>query len=101
MKYSTFCILCDHLKPFIQRSVTRFRHPIKVKRAVAMVVNKLAYGDTSRRIINVVYCVGASTIYKYTLTITKPLQTKTNYSLDLFKSLQVRDYRMSFRVSLN
>ena len=75
MKYSTFCTLCDHLRPFIQRSVTSFRHPIEVERAVAMVVNKLAYGDTSRRIANL-YCVGASTVYKYTLAITEALANK-------------------------
>ena len=75
MKYSTFCTLCDHLRPFIQRLVTCFIHPIEVERAVAMVVNKLAYGDTSRRIANL-YCIGASTVYEYTLAITKALANK-------------------------
>ena len=93
MKFSTFCTLCDHLRPFIQRSMTRFRHPIEVERTVAMVVNKLVYGDTSCRIANL-YCVGASIVYKYILAITEVLANKDKFFLELCKSLQVRDYIM-------
>ena len=42
---------------------------------MAIVVKKLAYEDTSRRIANS-YSVGASTVYEYTLAITKALANK-------------------------
>ena len=76
MKYPTFLKLCDLLRPYIQKLVTRFRQPVEVERAVAMVLHKLACGDTSRRIANQ-YCVRASTVYQYTLLITEALSNKT------------------------
>ena len=99
MKYSTFCTLCDHLRPFIQRSVPRFKHPIDVERAMAMVVNKLVYGDTSHQIASL-YCVGASIVYEYTLAIIEDLANKDKLFSKFIQVLHVRGYKMSFRVSL-
>ena len=58
--------------PYVEHRTTNYRATIEVHRAIAMVLNKLAFGYSIRHIANN-YCVGQSTVWKYIFNVTEVL----------------------------
>ena len=61
MTWASFNILCDLLRPYVQKQVTKFRAPIEVERALAMTLKMLAFGYSNAHIANL-YGTGSSTV---------------------------------------
>ena len=75
MGYNTFLLLCNILRPYIVRVDTNYRKAIRVDKAMAMVLYKLAFGH-SDRIIGHNFAQGRSTIQRYNLIICRVLVNK-------------------------
>ena len=79
MTHRTFDILCDELRPYIQRQHTRLREPISVEARVAMTIWRLAT-NSEYRTIAALFGVGRSTVAEVVLdtceTITRQLMGK-------------------------
>jgi hypothetical protein len=72
MTYTSFLNLVEFLRPYVEHETTNYRAAIEVDRAIAMVLNKLAFGFSNRHVANN-YCVGQSTVWKYTFIVTEAL----------------------------
>lgn len=75
MSWASFNILCDLLRPYVQKQFTHYRDPIEVERVVAIVLKRLAFGYSNTHIANL-YGTGSSTVWKYTKLITDALSSK-------------------------
>ena len=72
MTYTFFLNLVEFFRPYLKHETTNYRATIEVDRAIAMVLNKLAFGFSNRHVANN-YCVGQSTVWKYIFIITEAL----------------------------
>ena len=61
MTYTSFLSLVGLLRPYVEHETTNYRVVIEVDRAIAMALNKLAFGFSNRHVANI-YCVGQSTV---------------------------------------
>lgn len=66
MTRPTFEIVCNELKPYIERQVTKFRHPVSVEARVAITIWRLAT-NVEYRTIAALFGLGRSTICKIVL----------------------------------
>eukprot|EP00249_Psilotum_nudum_P008794 c21511_g1_i1 orf=771-2153(-) len=76
MGFASLTYLVEELRLFIESNKTDFvREPVDIKRAVAMVVHRLAHGESPKKIGDL-YNLGASTVIKYTKIITGALASR-------------------------
>lgn len=75
MSWASFNILCDLLRPYVQKQATKYRKPIEIERAVAITLKRLAFGYSNAHIANL-YGTGSSTVWEYTYLITDALSSK-------------------------
>jgi len=75
MTWASFSILCDLLRPYVQKQVTKFRAPIEVDRALAMILKRLVFGYSNAHIANL-YSTDSIIVWEYTLLITEVLSNK-------------------------
>ena len=61
MTKNTFDILCDDLRPYISREITRFRQPVGVEQRVAMTLWRLAT-NIEYRTLSALLGLGHSTV---------------------------------------
>ena len=66
MTRNTFEIVCNELKPYIEREVTRFRHPVPVKARVAITIWRLGT-NIEYRTIAALFGLGRSTVCEIVL----------------------------------
>ena len=66
MTYTSFLNLVEFLRPYVEHETTNYRA------AIAMVLNKLAFEFSNRHVTNN-YCVGQSTVWKYTFIVREAL----------------------------
>ena len=85
MEYNTFLLLCNILKPYIVRIDTNYRKAVRVDKAMAMILYKLAFGH-SDRIIGQKFAQGRFTIQRYNLIICIVLADK---NLLFFKYISI------------
>ena len=79
------------MSPYVEHETTNYRATIEVGRAIAMALNKLAFGFSNRHIANN-YCVGQSTVWKYTFIVTKILANPRKLFLISLVFLKVKDW---------
>jgi hypothetical protein len=65
MPYTTYLELVEELRPWMERQNTRFRAAIPIKKAVAMVLYRLAKGHAPRDVADR-FGVGTTTVHEYT-----------------------------------
>ena len=75
MSWTSLNILCDLLRPYVQKQVSRYRDPIEVKQIVAIMLKMLAFGYSNSHIENL-FGTRSSTVWEYTKLITKALSSK-------------------------
>ncbi|KAH9292378.1 hypothetical protein KI387_042440 [Taxus chinensis] len=81
MGFASLAYLAEEIRPYIENPNTDFvREPVDVKKAVAMVIHRLAHGESPRKIGDL-YNLGASTVIKYTKIITGVLANMNNVLL--------------------
>ena len=66
------------MRPYVEHETTNYRAAIEVDSAIAMVLNKLAFGYSNRHIANN-NCVGQNTVWKYTFIVTEVLADPKKY----------------------
>ena len=75
MTYRTYEKLCSILKPYIKHRDTNYREALLVHKVVALVLRKLAFGQSNRTIGNK-FGVGREIVLKYTRLVSKALVDK-------------------------
>ena len=70
MNRDTFAILCNELRPFLQRQTTCLREPISVEKRVAVTLWKLATNVEYRTLSNL-FGIGKSTVSSIVVETTK------------------------------
>ncbi|GLJ14703.1 hypothetical protein SUGI_0238360 [Cryptomeria japonica] len=96
MGFASLTYLTEEIRPYIENPNTDFvREPVDVKKAVAMVIHRLAHGDSPRKIGDL-YNLGASTVIKYTKIITDVLASRNKlYSKYIVIPTEERIQRLS------
>ena len=58
---STFTVLCNQLKPYIEKTITKYRMPIPVDKQIAVTIWRLAT-NIEYRTISALFGIGISTV---------------------------------------
>ena len=74
MSRATFDKLCDSLRPYLEKSVTRLRHPISVQQRVAVTIWRLAT-NIEYRTLSTLFGLGQSTVCKVVNETCKAITT--------------------------
>lgn len=80
MSRTTFDKLCDHLRPYLTKRVTRLRHPISVEQQVAVTIRRLAT-NVVYRTLSTLFCLGQSAVCK---VVNETCRTITTHLLHKF-----------------
>ena len=75
MSWTTFNIMYDLLRSYVQRQVTFYRDPIGVEQAIAMVFKRSTFKNSITHIANL-YSSGSSTLQEYNKLVTDALFNK-------------------------
>lgn len=102
MGFASLTYLTEEIRPYIENPNTDFvREPVDVKKAVAMVIHRLARGESPRKIGDI-YNLGASTVIKYTKIITGVLANRKKlYSKYIVIPTEERIRRLSNKFECN
>lgn len=102
MGFASLTYLTEEIRPYIENPNTDFvREPVDVKKAVAMVIHRLAHGESPRKIGDL-YNLGASTVIKYTKIITGVLANRKKlYSKYIVIPTEERIRRLSSKFECN
>ena len=75
MSRETFQIVCNELRPHLQRQVTRFRHPVTVEARVAVTIWRLAT-NIEYRTIAALFGLGRSTVGEIVIDTCEAINTQ-------------------------
>ena len=69
MSKATFGVLCNQLKPYIQKTITKYRMPVSVDKQIAVTIWRLAV-NIEYRTISALFGIGISTVCTIVCNIT-------------------------------
>jgi hypothetical protein len=96
MKYSHFTTLVKRISPLVIKKDTSWRNAIETEKAIAMVLYRLRHGYKLQTVADK-FCVGKSTVYYYTKSICKAINSLYSDYIQIPDETRAREIINAFK----